>query len=268
MRFKLVFLCVIGLVNNAYSQTSTIALGKIEYEFKLLYLNQKPEDSLRYSKHSFELFFGNNSSIYLRKPAKNSVFFTKDTDTNGISKEILDKIKDRVIAPIKVRTGSAILKNYSKQILFTQEITQEEEKLIIKDTIERVDWIISNEKKVIAGYDAQKATGNFRGRIYDVWYTLEIPLNAGPWKLCGLPGLILEAKDTKNEVFFNVISIIIPPKIDFLIPNNFDGELISKQDFLKKNNELALKSQNMLRGMNKDNKVVMLGTTVKLELNR
>ena len=37
------------------------------------------------------------------------------------------------------------------------------------------------------------ATTHFRGRDWKVWFSEEIPLPLGPWKLGGLPGLILAA---------------------------------------------------------------------------
>lgn len=46
--------------------------------------------------------------------------------------------------------------------------------------------------------------GKFRGRVYTVWFTNEIPVSFGPWKLNGLPSVILEAQDeTKTFMFFS-----------------------------------------------------------------
>lgn len=45
--------------------------------------------------------------------------------------------------------------------------------------------------------------GKFRGRVHTVWFTNEIPVSFGPWKLNGFPGVILEAQDeTKTFMFF------------------------------------------------------------------
>ena len=40
-----------------------------------------------------------------------------------------------------------------------------------------------------------------------MWYTLEIPISEGPWKLDGLPGMILSASDPNGEFSFNCKSI-------------------------------------------------------------
>lgn len=63
-------------------------------------------------------------------------------------------------------------------------------------------WVLTSSQKVIGGYTCQKATTHFKGRDYVVWFTTELPFAAGPWKLRGLPGLILDARDTKEEVVF------------------------------------------------------------------
>lgn len=48
--------------------------------------------------------------------------------------------------------------------------------------------------KTIAVYECHLATTFFRGRTWKAWFADDIPLSLGPWKLAGLPGLILEAE--------------------------------------------------------------------------
>ena len=73
-----------------------------------------------------------------------------------------------------------------------------------------IKWILKNETKKIGDFTTYKAIAKFRGRIYTAWYTTEIPIPYGPWKLQGLPGLILEAYDEKKEMFFYFKSIEYP----------------------------------------------------------
>ena len=53
-------------------------------------------------------------------------------------------------------------------------------------------WTLTGEKKVISGYEAQRATCQFRGRSYEAWVTPSIPISAGLNFFGGLFGLILE----------------------------------------------------------------------------
>lgn len=64
------------------------------------------------------------------------------------------------------------------------------------------EWSIGTETKEILGYDCIKATASYRGREWTAWFTPEIPISEGPWKLAGLPGLVLEAYDKHSDYRF------------------------------------------------------------------
>jgi hypothetical protein len=48
----------------------------------------------------------------------------------------------------------------------------------------------------------QEATCHFKGRDYTAWFCPDLPVHIGPWKLNGLPGVIVDARDAKNDVIF------------------------------------------------------------------
>jgi len=75
------------------------------------------------------------------------------------------------------------------------------------ETIEKPQWELSADTCTISSYTCQKATAYFRGRDWTVWFTMEVPIDAGPWKLCGLPGLIVKASDSKNHYVFECIGL-------------------------------------------------------------
>jgi GLPGLI family protein len=72
---------------------------------------------------------------------------------------------------------------------------------LYEDKAKIPEWnIIDNEVKEIAGYACIKAIAKYLGREWHVYFTPQIPINMGPWKLWGLPGLIIEASD--KDSFF------------------------------------------------------------------
>ena len=57
-----------------------------------------------------------------------------------------------------------------------------------------IAWTLSDDTLTVSGYLCQQAMATFRGLEWHVWYTEEIPSSAGPWRLRGLPGLIVKAE--------------------------------------------------------------------------
>ncbi|MGJ1323973.1 GLPGLI family protein [Sphingobacterium faecium] len=84
---------------------------------------------------------------------------------------------------------------------------------LIKEALEKINWKIEQETKEILGYVCQKATGICKGRLYTAWFTTDIPASLGPWKLHGLPGLILEAYDARQWIKFTCTNVVTSGKL-------------------------------------------------------
>lgn len=78
---------------------------------------------------------------------------------------------------------------------------------LVQDIYTELKWKITTESKIISGYKCTKASTYYRGREWVAWFAPEIPLSFGPWKLHGLPGLILEANDVSNLFSFKATKI-------------------------------------------------------------
>ncbi|MDV3936918.1 GLPGLI family protein [Elizabethkingia anophelis] len=74
----------------------------------------------------------------------------------------------------------------------------------VKET-KKMNWTILPETKSIEGFKAQKATTQFGGRNWIAWFTNDIQIQDGPYKFCGLPGLILNIEDEEKTHIFNLV---------------------------------------------------------------
>lgn len=108
-----------------------------------------------------------------------------------------------------------------------------DEKIMYTESLSKIKWEISNEHKKIADYDCIKAKCVFRGRSYSAWFTTDIPIQLGPWKFNGLPGLIIEISDEKVAYTWSVTKIKFtenPEKVR--IANSI--QVYSFKDFVRK----------------------------------
>lgn len=103
-------------------------------------------------------------------------------------------------------TSFTVFKNFPKpdQMVYTWETMKN---FRVDGPMPEQDWELLSGDTVILGYDCQKARTTFRGVGWTAWYTMDIPVSDGPWKLCGLPGLILFAQDDEKLFRFECVGM-------------------------------------------------------------
>lgn len=176
----------------ALGQQNEPAIAKVHYIFTHVNDTTQPEKHLRDEVVTYLGEFGSLYSSYsgiraqeiTQKQLEDPAF-----DGNLVIARNTSNIKE-----------SYLINNSNESIIKITQVATD--KFLLEDTYPVQDWDISDATKTIGGYEVQKAECTFKGRDYTAWFTTEIPFSSGPWKLRGLPGLILEAYDAKGEVKF------------------------------------------------------------------
>jgi len=178
------------------------------------------EDTTKKNLIPVELFFSQEESVTL----------------SGILQKMDKDGQSRVAPPQPENKRSAVYINFGTNRMMSRQ-KADTELVIVDDFLEKIDWKIIPETKKIGTIKCQKAEAKVRGRVYIAWFAPEIPVRCGPWKLYGLPGLILHAKSSDNAVEFKFESLKMPA------PGNFTIEplvplprmkVVSEKEFLKK----------------------------------
>jgi GLPGLI family protein len=162
--------------------------------------------------------------------------------------------------------GGTFYKNV-KSKLYTVDKDFMGKEFLVKDSLPKINWKLEQESRVIGGYTCYKATAimpasqsdfrNFRPKKEEenkdktedkekktnfmdsvelpkdititAWYTPEIPVNQGPEKYWGLPGLILEVNDGKTIILCS--KIVLNPKEKLEIKAPTTGKEITQASY-------------------------------------
>lgn len=106
-------------------------------------------------------------------------------------------------------------------------------KVLIEEELDYPKWEIQNEFKEISGYKTQKATAFLNDRTWTVYFTKDIKENIAPWKLIGLPGVIVEATENTAVYTFKLIKIQRLDKVEEIIRPTFSVKS-SFKDYVSK----------------------------------
>ena len=104
------------------------------------------------------------------------------------------------------RLKTYIYKNYPEgRMTVTDGLILQDYRYV--DSLHTQIWTMGDSTREVLGYTCQQATADFRGRRWTAWFATDIPVSDGPWKLGGLPGLILEAYDEGQQHVFTAVGL-------------------------------------------------------------
>ena len=133
-----------------------------------------------------------------------SIFASPDRDVI-LRQQINAAIGSKTEWPHK-RMKAYVYKNYPQgKMTVTDGLLMQD--YIYEDTLYAQNWVIQDSSKLILGHECQKAVCQYRGHCWTAWFAMDIPITDGPWKLCGLPGLIMEATSEDNSHAFKLLGM-------------------------------------------------------------
>ena len=214
-----------GMVNTKKGQLVDSALLKVQYKATILIDTTAAQP--KPSEEVLLLEIGRKTSqFYSYSLALRDSVLAADAQRGASMEEINNHAKQYGGGNVTYR----IFKNYpiGKVTTFDQLAMN---KYRCEEINERPQWTLHADTATILSYKCQKATCHFKGRTYEAWYTLEIPISEGPWKLSGLPGLIIKASDKSGAYTFEcsgIEKVKTPQGIH--LPGEKGYEAISRKD--------------------------------------
>ncbi len=188
---------------TAYAQQPDKALVKVQYNF--IHVSDTANRSKPYTENML-LVAGKNASYYS----------SYDVIEGGVGLQLqMQELLKQGLTQQEINQQRAPSKKYltTQYYYFFRENKFYSKETIcvngcmVEDIIEKPDWKITKDTLSFSGIRAQKATARFKGRNWTAWFAPELPFESGPWKLNGLPGLILEAYDDKKDVQFKFLGV-------------------------------------------------------------
>ncbi len=177
-----------------------------------------------------------NEPMILLTNGKKSIFYSENY------KAALDGFRKKLEGALK--TGNILDPGSLPKSKVKYEVYKDENKTYISNYLgrnyytfespDKIDWQIDHQStSTVAGYKCHKASLNMGGKKFVAWFTYDLPINDGPYKFRGLPGLILKIHEIHHYIGFEVISISkkslpIEPK---------KGIPITKEQYLSKRAE-------------------------------
>ena len=140
-----------------------------------------------------------------------------------------------------------------------------------------IAWTLAEDTDTICGYVCRKATGEYGGRLWTAWYAEEIPVPFGPWKLCGLPGLVMRASDSEDIHRFEAFAFR-SGSVGISAPDRTNVITTSREKFVKLKNTLkgdpfstipkeSITSITVLKNDGGTSSILVNGTKVRMAIN-
>ena len=214
---------------QSIAQTSNEISAIVTYKIKLHEdLSEKPKKQVEYINEMYEnakdtdfvLTLNSNQSIFL---ASKGIEVSSNPAAHFIS--------SRVVA------GGSYYTDLKNETVLIKKVVGGEEIIVSLEQFDTNDWELTNETKLINNYKCFKASRkkiveNYKGTFsfeIEAWFAPELPGRFGPKEFSGLPGIVLELKDTHYTFYVEKIEFLnTTPKI-----KPFKGKVVTESEYLE-----------------------------------
>ena len=213
---------------------SSQSKADIEVSYDYCFVNALSSDGSK-STYNYHLLSNGRESKFF-SPVSEAIDSLKSTPEgekvlNDMRRALIDK-GDFKNMPRKKGSFYVVKSFPESRIDFYEEIGVG--KSVSADSIGNIAWSIEVDSvKNLLGYECVKATADYHGRKWTVWFAPEIPVSDGPWKLHGLPGLILEAVEPSGQHAFFATGVEQTDKMIKPIYGHGDYEKIDRISQMK-----------------------------------
>lgn len=124
---------------------------------------------------------------------------------------------------------------------FKTEVTLDKKKYLVVKPYQTFNWKITDIEDKILGYKVVKAVAEKDGKKIAAWFAPDIPINAGPNEINGLPGLVLKSIEELGGNMGTIMTFtaekinLNPKKFTKIKPSN--ALEITKEEFKKLQDE-------------------------------
>lgn len=228
----------------------------ITYKFTLQKFESDP-NSIR-TGEAILISYG-DSSIFMDRAQ-----YIRDSLNNSPALQKLDR-RERlsiVYAQERATFRYCVYKNYtSETVKYSEPVNGVY--FTYEEPLPEIDWEIFRDTLTISDYVCQKALGKFAGRTYEAWFSPEIPISDGPYKLGGLPGLIFRLEDSEGKIKFSLSGLVFGT-IDYM-PKFPERNKVSRKEFQKRKDHYNMNMGEYQKGTGSVRKVVVNGKEETME---
>jgi GLPGLI family protein len=175
------------VVYNLIWKQDTNDLQTVNSEEMILFIGREKSKFMSYNQYRF-----NEAGRIAEREGKLSAFLNEET-----------------IKSFNAKLTYQIYKNFPQEsYTYTKRIMPTN--FVYEEPLSIYQWEFCELTDTIGEFVAHCALTDYGGRKWVAWYTPEIPINEGPYKFKGLPGLIIKLHDELNHYVFELNRIERP----------------------------------------------------------
>ncbi len=225
MKHFLLIAILFSLQSSSFAQVKFISSGHIEYEKRVNQFSfyDKEDDEEPWVVEMKKVF----------PKMVNEIYYLDFNETKSVYKLAKENTDVKYMWGRKPSETDVTVKDIkNNQILLQRDIF--EQTYLVKDSLQNYEWKISNETRLIAGFECRKAVTKICDSVYIVaFYTDEITVSSGPESFGGLPGMILGLAVPRLQITWFATKVELKEPTEAILNPKQKGKTVTWQAYEK-----------------------------------